>query len=357
MKTYYKTTFLYVYFATAVTVVLHDDKVEALEGFASLAGNYVEIVGRATVKLLPAALLLGWALGRKLPPRQLRNAFLVACAAVMIQVGFLFFKSAIPRFVPFYADPFWAELDRLLLFGNDAWRLAQAITPDMLVAWFPHIYLTAWSLLAYAFPIMVAAADPDEQRLKRYAWLYFLSWLVTGNLVALAGSSVGPVFYDRLMGTHAFDDLRAALDLNGFSSGPIANLQQLLWENSGQMLSYISAFPSVHVAVACIAAIYIRERFRHLRLLGDVFCALTLLISVYSGYHYLVDGLASIGIVILLHVALSRHLRRRVPGTTGAGSGAFPGQGVPIQARAGSGFCSLPNRRAEVAPPSIRPQG
>lgn len=150
------------------------------------------------------------------------------------------------------------------------------------------------------------ATDRDEARAKRYVWLFFLSWVVAGNIVALAGSSVGPIFYDRVMGTERFADLHASLDALGFSQGPIAALQGRLWENSTEMLSLISAFPSVHVAVAAIVALYIRERVRWSWPVGDAFFALILLISVYSGYHYLVDGLTSLVIVLALNSALLR---------------------------------------------------
>jgi membrane-associated phospholipid phosphatase len=89
--------------------------------------------------------------------------------------------------------------------------------------------------------------------------------------------------------------------------------QETLWTNLGGLLSCISAFPSVHVAIACVAALYLRERFRPFRLIGDAFVAMILLISVYSGYHYLLDGVASLVIVLALNAGLVRHANRRGP--------------------------------------------
>lgn len=306
MTAIFKTTVLYVLGAVALTSVLHGDWSAVLQEVVAIASAYSRIIGGALVDALPFVLPFILLIGLTKSLGRLRDAILVAVASVLLQAGFLFFKSAIPQLVPFYADPFWARLDQMLLFGRDSWEITHALTPSALADWFPQIYLTLWSAVAYAFPIVVVATDRDEARAKRYVWLFFLSWVVAGNIVALAGSSVGPIFYDQVMGVERFADLHASLDALGFSQGPIAALQGRLWENSTGMLSLISAFPSVHVAVAAIVALYIRERLRWAWPVGDAFYAMILLISVYSGYHYLVDGLASLAIVLALNAALLR---------------------------------------------------
>lgn len=292
--------------AVFLTSLLHGDWTRVLDQVAGVASTYWRLIGTAMYDVLPLALpliLLGGFAGSV---ERLRGAFLVAVASTLLQVGFLFFKGAIPHLVPFHADPFFAYLDWMLLFGRGAWEIAHALTPAALAAWFPLIYLTLWSTVAYAFPILVAATDRDRARVRRYVWLFFLSWVVSGNIVALAGSSVGPIYYDRLLGTDRFAEMHASLDAIGFTQGSIAALQARLWESSSGMLSFISAFPSVHVTVAAVVALYIRERVRWAWPVGDAFFALILLISVYSGYHYLVDGLASLAIVLALNAVLVR---------------------------------------------------
>jgi hypothetical protein len=313
MTTYFKVTFLYMLAGSLLMVLLRGNAIETLIMPLGVVGFYARVIGESLIPFLPFALLMMWWFGRRSSLAHLSSVILVTFAALWIQVGFLLFKSAIPDLVPFYADPFWAELDNSLLLGHDAWQVAHAITPDVLAAWFPAIYLSLWSVAAFVFPVLVVASDPDERRMLRYAWLFFLTWIVVGNIVALAGSSVGPVFYDRLLGTDRFADMHAAFVLNGFSAGPIAMVQKNLWDNLGGLLSCVSAFPSVHVAVACVVALYIRERFWRFRLIGDSFFALILLISVYSGYHYLLDGIASLGIVVALNAALVRYANRHMP--------------------------------------------
>lgn len=306
MTSFFRATLLYVLAATLLTGWLQDDWLQTFRDVAGFAAGYLKTVGTSALYTLPVLVPLAFWFRRRITRDWLRGIFLVAIACTLLQAGFLFFKSAIPQLVPFYADPWLAEVEHRLLFGHDAWQLAHAVTPDSLAAWFPQIYLTLWSALAYAFPILVAATDPDPTRRDRYVWLFFLSWLVLGNLLAIAGSSVGPVYYDLLYGTDRFAALHQAFAASGFDTGPIARLQSLLWQNSSGMISYISAFPSMHVAIACIVALYLRDRFRLFQPLGHGFAALILLISVYSGYHYLVDGIASIAVVLVLNAALQR---------------------------------------------------
>jgi hypothetical protein len=319
MRTCFKAALIYMLAATLTLVLLHDSAVETLVMPLRVAELYAGLVLGAALYLVPLAVLLMWWLGRRTSREHLTLVFIAAIFSVLLQVGFLLFKSAIPILVPFYADPFLATMEHTIFLGHDAWQIAHAVTPGWLAASFPLIYLTLWTVLAVAFPVVVAASDPDRLRVDRYFWLFLLSWIIVGNLLALAGSSVGPIFYDRLLGTDRFAELHVALAQSGFATGPIAQVQENLWRNLGGLLSCISAFPSVHVAVACIAALYIRERFRSFRLAGDVFLALVLLISVYSGYHYLVDGVASIAVVLALNAALIRRQNRRRPVASGIG--------------------------------------
>lgn len=307
MTSFFRATLLYVTAAVLLTGWLHDDILQALRDAAGFASGYLRSFGASAVYILPVLLPLAFLYRRHISLDRLRSVFLVAIAYTLMQAGFLFFKSAIPQLVPFYADPWLAGVEHRLLFGHDAWQLAHAVTPDRLAVWFPQIYLTLWSALACAFPILVPATDPDPARRDRYLWLLLLSWLVLGNLLATAGSSVGPVYYDLVYGTDRFAGLHQAFAAGGFDTGPIARLQALLWESSTGNISYISAFPSMHVAMACIAALYLRERFPRFQVLGHGFGALILLISIYSGYHYLLDGLVSLFAVLALDAALRRH--------------------------------------------------
>ncbi|WP_112312563.1 phosphatase PAP2 family protein [Pseudogemmobacter bohemicus] len=314
MTGFFRATFLYMLAATVLTSILLDDPLGTLVGLTRIVSSFLGLIAGASAAFVPVMLLLLWWFGRKVPLERLRPMLIVALASVWLQVGFMLFKSAIPQLVPFFADPFWAWADQVLLFGHDAWQLAHMITPEALIPWFPLVYLTTWSLTAYAFPVLVTAIERDEAVALRYLWLFFLSWVLCGNVFALAGSSVGPVYYDRQLGGDRFAAMAASFEQSGYAQSAIALLQDRLWSRSGEAMSFISAFPSVHVAVAVIVALYLRERLPRLRFAGYGFLALIGLISVYSGYHYLLDGIASLVIVLGIHAALIRGFARRAGG-------------------------------------------
>lgn len=84
--------------------------------------------------------------------------------------------------------------------------------------------------------------------------------------------------------------------------------QEYLWTlyQSGTigLGSGISAFPSMHVALATVVALYAWEWSRKLGFVAWVYVAFILCSSVYLGWHYAIDGYASIVVVSGLYWAL-----------------------------------------------------
>ncbi len=256
--------------------------------------------------LLAASLAIGWrclgtgagVLGQAL------------AASVLLQTAFSFVKLTIPLAVPFYADPALAEADRWLHGGVDAWELAHRVG-----AWLPvdallPAYTVVWGVPALVFAPLLAVGDADENRRARFLVLYLFAWIVLGNLLALAGSSAGPVFHDALVGGDRFAGLGAALAESGVSSGHVGYIQNLLWlsyaEQGMAIGSGMSAFPSVHVAVATLIALYLVERGRPAGVAGFAFLAIVQFLSVYTGYHYAIDGYVSILLMCVAWALLRR---------------------------------------------------
>ena len=229
---------------------------------------------------------------------------------LVFSAGYSLIKTTLPQIVPFYADPFLANLDRFLHFGNDPWRIAHLVsdyvTPRLVVT----VYFAIWFLPGLFLPLFIAATDSNTQRVNRFVILYVFSWAFLGNILAGATMSGGPIFYDRLIGGTEFLALHTALRDTGIDLSIFGVLQQSLWmafsENEQAVGSGISAFPSVHVAVACVIALYLAERSIWLLPVGLVFCAAILFISVYVGWHYAVDGYFSILLVVFVWFGLKQ---------------------------------------------------
>ncbi|HQU66617.1 MAG TPA: phosphatase PAP2 family protein [Albidovulum sp.] len=276
----------------------------------------------------PLLLIVVLWVGPKACFNRLGSVALMVALSIFLQIGFVFAKSAIPELVPFYADPFLARMDRALFFGRDGWEVTHALVGQGFSGLFSMLYMPVWSVLALGFPILIALTDPDRARVGRYAWLFVLAWFVVGNVLATLGSSVGPIYYDRLLASERFADLSVALQQSGLAASALGLLQDQIWAGSNDAtlpLSLISAFPSVHVAVATVAALYLKERAPRLAPVGYAFLGVIAFISVYSGYHYATCAIAGWAVV----VALGKALKRWMPGMD---AGAVPLSAWPLAA-------------------------
>lgn len=231
-------------------------------------------------------------------------------ASMFLQAGFSILKNAMPFVAPYFADPFMALVDRVLHFGVDPWVIAHNMGEYLPTDLMLYSYMTVWVLPAFALPAVVALVDGNHERIMRTVILYAVAWALIGNVLAFAGLSVGPVYYDRLLGGARFADLTLVLKESGVASSSLGETQQILWDiytgKIPKIGSGISAFPSVHVSIATVTAIYLCERSKWLFPIAAAFLFMTFYLSVYTGYHYAVDGYASILVVFAVWWWLKR---------------------------------------------------
>ena len=208
--------------------------------------------------------------------------------------------SAIKKSIPynnwFYADPFLISLDRAIFSGSDAWQITHAwlewTTPVQVWlynAWhFVHIGLAIW--IAFAF---------DEVQKVRFTLMLQFIWLVLGGLLATLFSSVGPIMVGEFYQDHSFDPLLSTLREHA-PSALIIRDRLVASVDDPNLISGISAMPSVHVAVAVCTALWLqRYRVKALTILGWSFVLTTYVGSMHLGWHYSTDGLVSAPLVIL----------------------------------------------------------
>ena len=209
------------------------------------------------------------------------------------------FKPHIPDLVPFSWDPLFRNWDQVLLLGWDGWEITHAILP-----WHYGTVVVDAVYFMWFFVIMSmcfsAGFRPLTSRLRLTCLMSFaLNWMIAGSVLAVAFSSVGPIYYDKLLGDPAFlpmiERLLAANEIS-----PLATVRgiDLLWNGYIQVEGWprfgISAFPSMHVCIAMQVYLYCRASGRGWGWLGLAFVGFTLFGSVHLGWHWLVDGLASI---------------------------------------------------------------
>ncbi len=241
-----------------------------------------------------------WQAARRGPftSARLRFATAVIFGAPLFFNAFAAWKSAIPAVHPFAHDVLFAHLDALIHGGP----------PHRLLAWLPLvpidiIYFFVWGqMLLLALVVMAWLGE------ARVLLAFLLTWILLGTLVALIGSSAGPAYYQALTGHDTYARLIAHLATARSGEPLIAfDVQRNLWNvySSHAIVAAggISAFPSMHVAVPSLLAFLSWKRSRPLSVLLGAFTVVILVSSVALGWHYAVDGYASIlasGLIWLL---------------------------------------------------------
>ncbi|MXQ09278.1 hypothetical protein GQ651_15645 [Alphaproteobacteria bacterium GH1-50] len=327
MRFFIRWALVYFLVATALNFLLRQDASVTGLTFLGLTVNVFSVFKIAFP--ITAAILIGSWFASSDPKdfvRRLANGFLTLVVCCLFLSGFSSVKTLLPLLAealgqtPFFADPLFAALDRAIHFGVDPWRFAHAATEA--VGWTDFVHHSAlayglwWAIPAFYLPAIMVLLGDGEARQRHYLVLYFFCWILLGNILALVGLSAGPVYYDRLFGTEMYVDLNERLAAAGIAGSWFGDVQEKLWlafaEQQQAIGSGISAFPSLHVAMATVTALYLGEKHRFLGLIGWAFFAAVLFVSVWIGYHYAIDGYFSVAAVLALHWALKRGFLRNL---------------------------------------------
>ncbi|MFB9951426.1 phosphatase PAP2 family protein [Rhizobium puerariae] len=241
------------------------------------------------------------------------SGLLATLSFVIFMGSFTTFKNLMPDIRGgFLQDRLQADFDRLIHFGHDPGpALVDLLNSPLLLRIIEWNYSVLWALLGFIPVFVIATAKAADRVRTRYFMMVFTVWAVIGSLFACLFLSAGPAFYGGVTGdTARFSAILDFLGQGEPGSASAALFQAYLWNNhqagTSALGSGISAFPSVHVGVATMNALFLREINRTAGLLGFAYVGLVAFSSVYLGWHYAIDGYASILVVILLHTLMRR---------------------------------------------------
>jgi membrane-associated phospholipid phosphatase len=211
-------------------------------------------------------------------------------------VAYVAFRN-LKSYVPFVNDRLWdaelARLDRMLWFGHDPAETLHQVLGTGWAAWVLAAVYVIWIGLV---PATLAIALVWTRRSTTGAWFVTavsLNWAL-GAAVYYAIPSLGPVY--------ASPETFAQLPHT-----PNTDIQQWLLEDRVKVLAgpwdtnavqTIAAFASLHVAVI-VTICLVAEAMRlpvWLRVSAWTFAVLTVLATVYLGWHYFTDVLGGIAI-------------------------------------------------------------
>jgi hypothetical protein len=258
------------------------------------------------------------AFSRVLTPERfasLAAGIILMAGLTVFQGTFTTIKTALPQLSGgFPYDRVQADIDAMLFFGTDPWRLFHAVGGNAVVRTLVEFnYNVMWFAACYGVLFFVATSPLADGVRTRYMAMFLFTWIVCGNILAGLFLSAGPAFYGQVTGDHLrFADQLAFLAESQWRNSAAA-YQSYLWSlhDSGRLGigGGISAFPSVHVALVMMNALFVFEVSRRWGLAAFAYVAFILFSSVYLGWHYAIDGLASIAVVTAGHFAVRRLLR------------------------------------------------
>jgi hypothetical protein len=258
-------------------------------------------VARLRARTWRATAALLWSNGW-LSERPLRYVLLSVTISAFFW-AFASWKTAIPMVHPFSWDPALWSLGARLHRGQLDVILAPIFGGPRALLALDTLY-ESWGFVLFAL-ILWQAWQADLERAKKFLLAFALIWIVLGVFMATAFSSAGP-WYERLIAeTHQFDPLfRRLMAANAISPLVALQAQHYLWEAQVRGVvtlgSGISAFPSLHVAGAALAALALSDRNRWLGAVAWLYVGLTWVASVMLGWHYALDGevaiLATLGV-------------------------------------------------------------
>jgi hypothetical protein len=201
-------------------------------------------------------------------------------------------KSAIQPLVGFKYDLIFGAIDGAI-FGTDPWKIVHGIIGPGWRFMIEYFYVHVWILaLLYSKAFVALFARP------RFVWTFYtaslLTWFIGGFVVAYLIPAAGPTFANLAepevaarflpLKEHLLDILSPS---SPFLVGP-AYLQENIGSQTVKYGAGISAMPSMHIAAASIYVL--ASRGTRWFFPACLFAAIIFVGSIYSGYHYAIDG-------------------------------------------------------------------
>jgi len=165
---------------------------------------------------------------------------------LMSVIGYvlLSFKVNISSFAPYSWDHSFAEIDRLLFFGQDPWVITHRIFSSLNATIFLDNLYLLWFMLMKLSMISVAVLPMRNHTRLTFLLAYGLNWIIGGVLLAIMLPAAGPVYMERITGDAMFAPLMDLLQQYSIRSRSVRSASR---SSSGRaiptLMSIRSAYP------------------------------------------------------------------------------------------------------------------
>lgn len=283
---------------------------------------YVSLLFQPFAIIIFALLYLGWPRALKDKLARFYNGDFVISGLLLVVITlffhsvFLTFKTSFTDFVPFWTDETLMKADRAIHFGQTPWEMIAPVFSNAALIYVIDFLYTFWLLVNLLVILQQAFASKTPELRATFFLCYYIVWIVMGTIIALAASSAGPCYFEHVSSLpnpyaaqmQFLDHLDKTQGVNAIA------FKNALWENHAQgkggIINGISAFPSIHVAMAVVFALVGRHYGRVVRWSGYSYLALIMVGSVALNWHYAVDGYASLVMTPLVWAFSSWAVRR-----------------------------------------------
>lgn len=224
---------------------------------------------------------------------------LVVIGLASFYVTYVSYRN-LKNFLPFIRegtqDPLLKEFDELLMFGHDPAILLHNLLGEGVAA---HVLSFIYLLYLPLVPISMVAWVVWSRNISYGYWFataQVLGWTL-GTASYYAIPSLGPAFY--------YVWVYAGLEHTG-----VTQLQDSLFYGRSEVrfdpfgadgVQSVAGFASLHVAITLVAALVAHYTVRHawIRWSLWVFFALTVVATIYFGWHYIADDIAGALIAVI----------------------------------------------------------
>lgn len=238
-------------------------------------------------------------------PARAANALPMVVVLSVFIGTFSFYKTNIPVIVPFHWDVTFNELDRALHFGRLPWEWLQPVLGFPIVTFLLNVNYNLWFFVMWTLWVSFALRSGPSELRTRFFLSFIFVWSIGGSLLAVLFSSAGPCYFTRLgLSPDPYAPLMAYLkSVNDHFPLWALNTQDLLWsgyKGEQNIVTGISAMPSMHNASTLLFALAGWKISRPLGILLSVFSALIFVGSIHLGWHYAIDGYFGYAVTLVI---------------------------------------------------------
>jgi hypothetical protein len=250
-------------------------------------------------------------------PQTFVRVFICFVCAYSVVIVFGALKSLIGLLLtPHGHDFLFIAIERFIHFGRLPHEYFVFVynNPDVFYTF--DFFYGLWFVVMYVYLAWIVFQPAGTPGRMQYLVSFCLCWTVIGNVLAAAGASAGPIFWQYYIpGPNPYAQLLAAIDAlnaqNPLFRTEFKNAMLEMMHNRKMVdMNGPAALPSVHVGMAALFFLHARQYNTFLMPLMGAYLVIIILGSFLLSWHYALDSYIGLGAMILIWIGAGKFTRR-----------------------------------------------